>query len=596
MSGPPVVLLAFANDQGNPLDNLTRERKTISDALATFEDNSYIRLHVEDDAGIDDLFGLFDRFTDQVAMFHYGGHANSNALDLEAPGGTNEAAHAGGLAKMLGLSEQLQIVFLNGCATQGQVKALLDAGVKAVIATAAPINDAMATDFAGQFYSTLAAGESIGKAFEAARALIATRYGDTQKIEQFRGFSFGDSTADAGAAAQPVASDLIWGIYTQPNGDAVLDWTLPTQSGSQVIIRGAAFTQDASVPVNNGLIQTAFNAVAQHSPQVGMLLDMQNKTGQVDFRSVRQQLIDSFPAPVGEQLRKLFASSTVDEARLRQLVVTYETITKLFAFAMLSQLWNARVDKPDLAITDAQRQLIDAFNALDPAAEATFDYVALIIAIDQLFTANGVAPFMSECSGLGDALASGPANDAWQFMNEMRGELAGGKVDASEVESFCVQAEKHLGVLLDAMAFIVGYKLATIKTIAINKTRHKPAEFHHRQVLLDRVTAGFEDTDEVRASFTDNESVIILKDPSDVTNYLNLSPFVIDQNALTHNQGTKLYFLLNFDPAADAVHYYSIADPTDTLVISDALDAAGKDIYLPVRELVHEFRDAMAAK
>jgi hypothetical protein len=181
-------------------------------------------------------------------------------------------------------------------------------------------------------------------------------------------------------------------------------------------------------------------------------------------------------------------------------------------------------------------------------------------------------------------------------MNEMRGEIAGGKVDASEVESFCVQAEKHLGVLLDAMAFIVGYKLATIKTIAINKTRHKPAEFHHRQVLLDRVTAGFEDTDEVRASFTDNESVIILKDPADVTNYLNLTPFVIDQNALTHNQGTKPYFLLNFDAAADAVHYYSIADPTDTLVISDALDAASKDIYLPVRELVHEYRDAMAVK
>ena len=591
MSGPPVVLLAFANDEGNHLDNLVRERKTISDALSSFEDNSYIRVHVEDDAGIDDLFGLFDRFSDQVAMFHYGGHADGTALDLEKPGGENEVAHAGGLAKMLGLSEQLQLIFLNGCATQGQVKALLDAGVKAVIATAAPINDAMATDFAGQFYSTLAAGQSIGKAFEAARALIATRYGDAKTIEQFRGFTFGDAGT---GAAQQVSTDLTWGIYTQPNGDAVLDWALPTQAANQVIIRGAAFSQDASVPVNNDLIQTAFNAVAPHSPQVEMLLDLQKKTGQADFRSIRQQLIDSFPSPVGEQLRKLFASSTVDEARLRQLVVTYETIIKLFAFAMLSQLWNARVDKPDLAISDDQRASIDSFNTLDANAEAHFDYVALIIAIDQIFSANSVEPFMSECSQLGGALGSGPANDAWRFMDEMRGEIADGKVDASEVESFCVQAEKHLGVLLDAMAFIVGYKLATIKTISINKTRHKPAEFHHRQVLLDRVTAGFEDTDEVRASFTDNESVIILKDPSDVTNYLNLTPFVVDQNALTHNQGTKLYFMLNFDAAANAVHYYSIADPTDALTISDALDDAGKAIYLPVRDLVHEYCDGMA--
>ena len=78
VTGAPVVLLAFANDEGNHLDNLVRERKTISDALSSFEDNSYIRLHVEDDAGIDDLFGLFDRFTDQVAMFHYGGHADGD--------------------------------------------------------------------------------------------------------------------------------------------------------------------------------------------------------------------------------------------------------------------------------------------------------------------------------------------------------------------------------------------------------------------------------------------------------------------------------------------------------------------------------------
>lgn len=589
MSGPPVILLAFANDEGNHLDNLVRERKTISDALGTFEDNSYIRLHVEDDAGIDDLFGLFDRFTGQVAMFHYGGHASGTALDLETAGGANEAAHAGGLAKMLGLSDALQLVFMNGCATQGQVKALLDAGVKAVIATSCPINDAMATDFAGQFYSTLAAGETIGKAFDAARALIATRYGDDKKIEQFRDFSFGDATQPQ----TPVSAELTWGLYTQPNGDAVLDWKLPTQAANEVIIRGAAFTQDSSVPVNNELIETAFNAVAQHSPQVGMLLDFQKKTGQTDFRTIRQQLIDSFPAPVGEQLRKLFASSTVDADRLRQLVITYETVTKLFAFAMLSQLWNARVDKPDLAISDDQWQLLNAFNNLDAAGEARFDYVALISAIDQIFGANAVEPFMSECSSLGQTLGSGPANDAWKFMNEMRGEIAAGNVDSKEVESFCVQAEKHLGVLLDAMAFIVGYKLATIKTIAINKTRHKPAEFHHRQVLLDRVTAGFEDTDEVRASFTDNESVIILKSLDDVTNYLNLTPFVIDQNALTHNQGTKLYFYLYFDAAADAVHYYSIADPTDTLTISDALDAAGKEVYLPIRELVHEFRERM---
>ena len=585
----PVILLTFANNQGAFLENLVQERKGICDALQSFDDSRYIRLQVEPNAELEDLFELFDRFPDQVAIFHYGGHADGNALQLESPGGGNAVAHAGGLAQLLGLSKALKLVFLNGCATRDQVKSLLDHGVKAVIATSAPINDGMASEFSQQFYATLASGKTVADAFAAARALIQSRYGDSQAIEAVRGMSWGDEAA-------PAPAELTWGLYSRPDGDDALAWVLPRQAEDQVIIRGAALGQADRVPVNQGLIEASFNAVAPLSPVVGKLFEAAKSADQADLREVRQEIIDAFPSPVGEQLRKLFASSTIDANRLRQLVVTYESVIKLFGFALLSQLWNALFDQPSLAVTDAQWQAVEAYQALDEKGEAVFDYLGLLVSIEGILTANGLSAFMGECSNLTAALGQGDGATAHQFMNEMRAELARGGPDPGEVESFCVQAETHLGTILSDLAFIVRYKLATIKSIAINKARHTAAEFRHRQVLLDRVTAGFLDSEEVRAAFTDNESVILLKDLEDVRDYLNLTPFIIDQNALTGNENTKLYYFRFHDAAQDASHFYSIADPADTLVISPAMDAKLQPIYLPILGLIHEFRDWVARK
>ena len=60
----------------------------------------------------------------------------------------------------------LQLVFLNGCSTQGQVQGPARRRGAAVIATDQAIDDAIATDFATRFYQGLAGGAAIGTAFE----------------------------------------------------------------------------------------------------------------------------------------------------------------------------------------------------------------------------------------------------------------------------------------------------------------------------------------------------------------------------------------------------------------------------------------------
>ena len=80
-------------------------------------------------------------------------------LMLEAAlGSADGAAHAEGLAGLLGDQRGLKLVFLNGCSTLPQVDLLLGAGVPAVIATSHAINDPVARDFAIAFYQALTIG------------------------------------------------------------------------------------------------------------------------------------------------------------------------------------------------------------------------------------------------------------------------------------------------------------------------------------------------------------------------------------------------------------------------------------------------------
>jgi hypothetical protein len=578
LSTTPVVVLAFANDQDAYLQMIVKERKAIARALQDYDDRRYIKVVKEENTSIQDVFDLCTRYADRVAILHYGGHASGTQLQLEGATGAAEMANATGLAQLLGQQRGLQLVFLNGCATLAQVQTLFACGVRAVIATAVPINDEVATTFSEQFYKALAAGDTIQRAFLSAKALVATAPGTEREVGEFRALNWSGKT-EAGAAAMP------WGLYvnTQARGDDALAWALPRAAEHQVIIRGAPAAAADAAAVNTKLIETLFNAVAMHSPAVGVMWEAAKKSKRQDLRMVRQQIIDSFPAPVGEQLRKLFADATIDVRRLRQLVLTYETIAELFCFTVLSQLWNAKHDTPTIAVIAEDAAVIDGFLGLTKAGQATYDYMALIAAVARVFRQNAIAPFIDEFSALEELRHRDAFDAAHRFMEEMRAELVRGHVAADEIASFCVQAEKHLGTILSDLAFLVRYRLATIKKIDIIKVRHKPPEYRFNQVALDRVTAGIMDTEEVYSAYTDNESVILMKSDG-VTNYLSLSPFVIDENALTGNQNSKLFFYSHREGAGYVFRFVENED--DGLVVTD-------DKYPQVKRQFEDFAQAV---
>ncbi len=219
----PVILLAFANDKQNSgagyLRGLTFERNAIRDALMKAEENGLCQVLVEPDATIDRLFDIFQNptFRDRIAIFHYGGHAESYSLLLESASGAKATAHSEGLVAFLAKQKSLKLVFLNGCSSQKQSEELITAGLPAVIGTSQSINDTIATGLATRFYKGMAAGMTIERAW-------------TDSIDQTKTENKTTNVSSLfveGILGAPGESSFPWELYTGEGGVLSKAWNLP---------------------------------------------------------------------------------------------------------------------------------------------------------------------------------------------------------------------------------------------------------------------------------------------------------------------------------------------------------------------------------
>jgi CHAT domain len=567
----PVILAAFANDKADFLTSLQAEADAITDALDPAKGAGRIDLVVQTGATIGRLFTLMSKHGQDLVVFHYGGHANGSALNLQETDGSNVAAHGAGLAQLLGTLPHLKLVFLNGCATQGHVEQLLAAGVPAVIATSAPVEDNIALEFAKVFYTELAnsaVGRTVDEAFALAKARVLASRDNAIDVEK-RGMSVGADAANAEPAAIGAAK---WGLYFDPGKAAELAWSLPVQNANAVSFSIAPTNIATQISTPNGsLLARLANAVRQYNQYFVETIEASARRngGTPDERVVRSGVIDAYPAPIGKKLQALFSGGQMGIPRLPLLVEIYDITTRLIAFVLLAQLWDLFEDKAGaVTLTEAQWQVITQHNALDDAGAASFDYLAFAITLVAVLAANGATSYMQECAGLSAAFAQPDGAAAQSFMNEKRAALHSGSADQSQDEATAVTAGHHLEVAMEAMTFVVGYTLATIKAINIERTRRKKASFLHTRVLLDQATTDPSSDGSVTfTEYADNESVILLKNLNDVSSYLNLSPFVIDRNALTRNSGTNVYFFRYYDEAAAAVNYDQVSQGNEKLAL-----------------------------
>ena len=214
----PVIVLAFANDReydAHYLRNLPAETRQLRTLLEQAERDGRCKPVVRANTTIPELFDVFQDQRGRIAIFHFGGHANSYQLLLETATGAPAVVDAGGLAAFLAQQRGLRLVFLNGCATQAQVQGLHAAGIPVVIATNRAIADDMATAFAARFYRALVSDGTIRTAFNEAAAEFQAKLGDnTRNLYAF------DPPAE-GDEAWP------WVCHVRPGAEDAADWQLP---------------------------------------------------------------------------------------------------------------------------------------------------------------------------------------------------------------------------------------------------------------------------------------------------------------------------------------------------------------------------------
>jgi formylglycine-generating enzyme required for sulfatase activity len=215
-------MLAFANDRVEPgryLRALAVEQRGIRRALESLVDQHQAQVHLLANATVSDIVEAFSSraVVDRVVVFHYGGHADDSALHLESDDGGRAAVSADLLAEYLACQSRLALVFLNGCATNAQVRRLRELGVKAVVATSRAIKDEIASDFARLFYQHLRV-LPLGEAFE--RAVAAAK------------LAIGQGAECARDAYREDYRDL---VPSSPREEELLEWpwVLDCESGSE---------------------------------------------------------------------------------------------------------------------------------------------------------------------------------------------------------------------------------------------------------------------------------------------------------------------------------------------------------------------------
>jgi hypothetical protein len=549
----PVLFLAFSNDADAHLDLLKAESKSVFAALRELDQHEFIKVHREESADLDELFSVLDSFKDQVAIFHYGGHADGMTLRLE--GG---AAHAGGIAGLLGEQANLKLVFLNGCATKPQVEKLLAGGVKAVIATSVPIRDDKASEFAAHFYQALANRRTIAQAFQLAQAFLQTKYGDVKEvgIVKLRGVS-GFESAEPG-------DTIPWGLYVkEEHQDEVLNWKLPYYKAVGLPTELVQYI-GASFPANV-YVMSVLDEMARYNPDIYTQM-MEVRGGESVKRDAREYpeiLVRNLPWPLGSQIRLLRQQDSPGIERIENLVSAYVRTTQLLYFILLSNLWDQSRQKRMVL-----PRPFDAGLTLDAAAFARYDFLARTMDLYRLFHDQGVAPYVPEYERVAQAWddPAAPLQKVHAYLEQLRAELQAG-APAGDIKERCVTAEQALAVVLRAAAFLANYRMLTVRNIAVQATRLEAVAYDMDLGPLNAADGSalglYQDAARRRkARLSNSQSIVLARDEDRLDDCLNLSPFIIDKNtfvSVAKGEGTETarlahIFMLSYVESGRAVY------------------------------------------
>lgn len=549
-----IAFFAFSNNQQEPLATLQREADELHRYISERAFRQHFMMLWDPTATREKLSYYLSRHRERIVLFHYSGHAGRDRLVTQG-----EVAQAEGMAKLLGQCPNLKLVVLNGCSTRAQVQALLDEGVPAVVATSAPVKDNKATDFSIAFYQALANNEEpLRQAFDLAEADLKTQT-SAQGITIHRGFDLPANNDD-----QP-----LWGLFTRDDQPQVLQWKLPVPTQ---MMTSADYTP------NEQIVESLMRGLKPYSRRVRSLVRDEEEGEEVDLSDKRMAILNSLPAPIAEQLRRLMVPlaeqhkgyNRIGQPRLEQLVETATTTIELLIFTLLAQLWEAMERQMDIQIGEGVSSQLRLFLKTPPDGTVHYDSISLLEGIYQLLAPH-LSDFHFEELGELRAKLAGDSDfqDACYYLLALRRRLRAGPAPDAEVGYACERAEQSLSLLLESLGFLARYTLAAVRNISVLKFKHlQPATYRHSVVRLIKVLGGMDQQLEEREECLDSLSVLLLNEGQDKPAYLNLTPFVIDKNAFEGlTETSQIFFFSHLELNPLRIHYHNVYQRDAPLVV-----------------------------
>ena len=532
-----VIFMAYANSDQQPLKLIRKEYEDVYGVLTdNYVQDSYC-IHRDNFTSISSMNEYLGKFSCEIAVFSYSGHAGDKHVLLD-----DKLSNAEGLVEQLGGSVNsgaLKLVLLNGCSTAGQVKRLLEIGVPVVVATNAPVDDQSATEFAIRFFSNLFEKElSFKLAFE--DAMGPAKSGTAANLNGMRHI----------AIDQLGVNEPLWGIYGKPHDLDTNPFTNKSQPQAPFIPNARLFN----------FLFDVFNKAG--NPETLALKKREDENEIVEDFVKRDALLYSIPFPIAANLQNLVniqASQNdyknEDEYRMKWLAQAgqlYHVTSEFMGLIIIAQLWETKLRFSDIEIPDELQKALKEFFYLKSEDRAVYDYIPLTRMIreflDSLSHTKEIRFFVEEQLILKDIVLPGFSfAEACGFLLRLhRDSLA--KKKRKNLQKDCERAEDHLCNFFNEMGFLYRYHLTSITQIDILKYRHLPtamAQYKHQIIKLMRPLKSAEEQTFFQyfmPTFLDNWTVVLIKNKKEkirnasakeidieTLDFLNLSPFVIDR-------------------------------------------------------------------
>jgi len=255
----------------------------------------------------------------------------------------------------------------------------------------------------------------------------------------------------------------------------------------------------------------------------------------------KEILAYSFVGVIGIQLSKLFAigkegfSETTRDKFIKKCIQIAKHSLDLVVFALVSQIWESQKTMPRTFSAAQTAALKDFF---DPPFEPDImGQVVFFQTLCALFAEHGLPFPFPQLQDFGPHFQAGSA-----FQNAI-GQLQALNDQKSCSPADCNAAEQALAEVLSALHFLAACRMASMKRIGYWQIRTAKPKFLHHYAALGIDSKANVDAEKI--NFTPDtgptDSVLLHRGDAYLQS-LNLSPFIIDYNALTHESGAKICF------------------------------------------------------